>query len=240
MTGPPGPAVLLVQVRDHAAAERQEAECFSRALSISPEDLETHSVARQPRLDWGRVKDFDLLLIGGAGEHSVTREYEFSPFLDEVLARWIEDGRPFFGSCYGHHVLGRLFGGAVIEDPASEEIGTFEIDLTAAGREDPLFSGLPPTFLAQLGHHDRVSALPANLIELARSKLCTNQALKVVGKPAYSTQFHPEMGVAEMRRRLLMYRDGYLDSETADGLLGSLRSSPETGRILTRFLELYF
>ena len=187
------------------------------------------------------VEAADLLLLGGAGEHSVTRRYDFSPFLDEILVRWIEEGRPFFGSCYGHHVLAQLYGAEIICDPASEEVGTFDVSLTEAGRRDPLFHDLPPTFPAQLGHHDRVSELPAGLVELARSELCAIQALRVEGLPVYSTQFHPEISISQMRDRLLMYREGYLEPDvTWDSLMASLRATPDAARILRSFVAAYF
>ncbi len=233
--------VLLLQVRGHAKAEAQEIVCFEEALGDYAENLDRHNLVSEPRLRWSDLDGVDLLLLGGAGAHTVTREYEFTPYLNEALERWIESGRTFFGSCYGHHVMAKLYGAEVIEDPATEEVGTFEVRLTEAGCNDPVFSGLPARFPAQLGHHDRVAGLPERLLELADSKRCRNQALRVKGRPAYSTQFHPELSLARMRDRLMMYRDGYLGSDvTLNGLLETLRPSPDSGRLLRRFVETYF
>ncbi|MFQ5527371.1 MAG: hypothetical protein ACE5GX_14045 [Thermoanaerobaculia bacterium] len=232
---------LLLQVRGHAKAEAQEIVCFSEALGTAGSGLDRYNLVSSPRIIWRDVEAADLLLLGGAGEHSVTKRHDFTPYLDEVLGEWIEAGRPFFGSCYGHHVLARLFGAEVIRDPSSEEVGTFDISLTPAGLCDPLFGTLPRTFSAQLGHHDRVSELPEGLVELARSKRCAIQAARVGERPAYSTQFHPEITEAQMRDRLMMYRDSYLDPDvTLDSLIESLGPTVEAGRLLKRFLEIYF
>lgn len=231
---------LLLQVRDHAGARDQEVACFAEALGCDVEDLDRYNLVSAPKLRWSDLGGVDLLLLGGAGKHTVTREYEFNPYLSEALERWIESGRSFFGSCYGHHVMAKLFGAAVVEDPATEEVGTFDVRLTAAGREDPVFSALPGVFGAQLGHHDRVGRLPERLVELADSERCSNQALRVRDRPAYSTQFHPELSLGRMRDRLLMYRDGYVGSEAAwKELVEGLRETPDAARLLRRFVETY-
>lgn len=231
---------LLLQVRDHADAQAQEVVCFAEALGCADEDLDRYDLVSAPALRWSDLGGVDLLLLGGAGKHTVTREYEFTPYLSEALERWIESGRSFFGSCYGHHVMAKLFGAAVVEDPTTEEVGTFDVRLTEAGREDPVFSVLPAVFGAQLGHHDRVGELPERLLELADSKRCAHQALRVRDRPAYSTQFHPELSLGRMRDRLQMYREGYVGSEAAwKELVESLRETPDAGRLLRRFVEIY-
>lgn len=214
--------------------------CFREALAGRGGRLETHNLVESPRIAWSDVRSADLLLLGGAGKHSVTRDYAFTPYLEEILRRWIDGERRFFGSCYGHHVLAKLYGARVIEDPESEEVGTFEVSLTDHGKADPVFGALPDTFPAQLGHHDRVAGLPDRLLELARSERCGNQALRVRGMPAYSTQFHPEISEPMMRERLVMYRDGYLGPEIEwDGLFRSLQPTPDAARLLRLFLETY-
>lgn len=231
---------LLLQVRDHAEAEAQEAACFSDALAGRGRELATYNLVQRPRIGWPDVASADLLLLGGAGQHSVTHDYAFTPYLEDVLRRWIEAERRFFGSCYGHHVLAKLYGARVIEDPECEEVGTFDVSLTEHGEADPVFGDLPGTFPAQLGHHDRVADLPDSLLELARSERCDHQALRVRGLPAYSTQFHPEISEPMMRERLMMYRDGYLGPEVEwDDLLGSLRPTPDAARLLRLFLDAY-
>jgi hypothetical protein len=78
--------------------------------------------------------------------------------------------------------LALALGGEVNRDDARQELGAFPIDLTEAGRSDPLFGLLPPTFDAQLGHHDHVDRLPPGVTLLATGRAVRNQAFKVDGK----------------------------------------------------------
>jgi GMP synthase (glutamine-hydrolysing) len=234
------PRILLLQVRDEPRAEEQERLCFLEALRLRPELLTCHNLVSEPDLSWDRVRGFDAVMVGGAGAHTVTRRYPFSGALREVLLRLVDAGRPLFASCYGHHALADALGGEVVTDRGSGEVGTFDVELTETGRRDPLFAGLPARFPVQLGHHDRVDRLPTGLVELAASARCRHQALRASGLPIYSTQFHSEMTVDHMAARLLMYRDGYLESLTRPEEVSSLlRPSPESAGLIRRFLELY-
>jgi GMP synthase (glutamine-hydrolysing) len=197
-------------------------------------------VVARPRLTWPDVKGADALIIGGAGEHSATHRYAFTPFMGDIVRRWLDEKRPFFGSCFGHHFVAALLDGAVEVDPRSEEVGTFEVSLTDVGRSDRLFGYLPKSFPAQLGHHDRVAVLPRGAEALAHSGRCANQAIRLAGGAAYTTQFHPEMSVTDMRERLLIYRDGYLGSDDHLAAVDRcLRPTKETRGLLSRFVQLF-
>ena len=234
------PRVLLLQIRTHREAERQEQLCFLERCGLAPEQLVCRNLVAEPELTWADVAGADAVMIGGAGSHSVTRDYPFSAPLTAVLLRLIDEDRPVFGSCWGHQLLAQALGGEVVTDPARGEVGTFAVELTPAAADDPLFAGFPRRFDVQLGHHDRVESLPPGVEELSYSEVCRNQALRVVGKPVYGTQFHSEMNVGHMRARLRMYRDAYLPAEQAEDELDLiLRPTPEADRILGRFLDLY-
>ena len=234
------PRALLLQVRDEIKAEEQERLCFLEASELLPERLNCHNLVSEPRLSWRRVRSYDIVMVGGAGAHTVTRIYPFSETLRHILLRLVEERRPLFASCYGHHALVDALGGSVVTDHGTGEVGTFEIELTEEGRRDPLFAGLPGRFPVQLGHHDRVDRLPAGLVELAASQRCGFQALRAPGLPIYSTQFHSEMTAEHMAARLIWYRDGYLAGRTTpDEVSRLLSASPEAAGLLRRFFELY-
>ena len=232
------PRLLLLQIRDQPEAERQEQACFIDACGIEVGQLATINVVATPRLTWEQVGAADALLVGGAGEHSATNEYDFTGPMGEVVARWLDERRPFFGSCFGHHFVARLLGGDVVTDPAREEVGSFDVELTSEGRDDPVFGGQPDRFTVQLGHHDRVAELPPGTEPMAHSERCPNQAIRL-GDLAYTTQFHPELTHDDIRSRLMMYREGYLganqDRAAIDRLL---RPSPQQARLLRRFVGL--
>jgi len=236
----PRPRLLLLQIRTSVVSLRQEREWFAERCAIPPESLATINLVERPVLRWDEVEGFDAVFVGGAGAHTAFEDHPFTGSLRRVVERLIEEERPFFGSCWGHQFLARVLGGNVVTDPAAEEVGTYDIELTTVGRSDPLFAGLPPVFAAQLGHHDRIVELPPDLVELARSERCPYQAVRIPGKPVYGTQFHPEMNHEQLRERLDVYRNSYLpDAAEYERLLQSLRPSPEAGSLLRRFLDLY-
>ena len=230
--------VVLLQVRDDEHAEAQERLCFLEACGLEPQQLTSVNLVTQPEVSWPQIESADALIVGGAGAHSATHPYPFTAGLESLIRQAVAASKPFFGSCFGHHVLVTALGGRVVTDHAAGEVGTFDIDLTTAGHEDPLLEGFPGRFPAQLGHHDRVTVKPPELVELAFSNRCRYQLLRVVDKPVYSSQFHCELTDQHLKARLEMYRDTYLAEETArEELSSTIRPSPWADSLLRRFLE---
>jgi len=236
----PQPLIVLLQVRSHPVPLHQEREWFRERCGVDPRHFRAINLVDHPELEWSHVADADAVMIGGAGAHSAHENHPFTRPLWMVVHRLLDEGRPLFGSCWGHQFLARVLGGTVIHDPPSSEVGTFSITLTAEGLRDPLFEGFPATFDAQLGHNDRIGTLPETMVELARSERCPYQAVRVEGRPAYGTQFHPEMTSDQLKERLEIYRDEYVAGPGEfERLTRRLRPSPHADRLLRRFLDLY-
>ena len=235
-----GLRVVLIQIRGLPQAERHEIWCVRQCTGLAPEQLYPWNVVKRPQVRWSELRDADAILIGGSGDHSVTRDYPFMPWLEDVVRNAVAAGKPLFGICWGHHMLARALGGRVATDPASEEVGTFAVQLCPVGIEDPLFADVPASFSANLVHHDCITELPPGFVELARSERCRCQAIRLTGQPVYGTQFHGEMTSDQLRRRLLMYRSEYIETEEeAETVVAGLRQTDEARRLLRRFLELY-
>lgn len=230
--------LLVVQIRDDARVEAQERDCFVSLSGLRPDQFDWWNVVDRPEIAFDDVDGYDAVVVGGAGAHSVTETYPFTAPLANVVVRLVEARRPLFGSCWGHQFLAAATGGEVITDLERKELGTFPIELTAAGREDPWLEGLPPSFGVQLGHHDRVLALPPGGVELARSERCPFQAFRLAEAPAYGAQFHVELDRERMLERAAVYRDEYLADDGAYELLeAALRATPESSTLFRRFLE---
>jgi len=230
--------VFLFQVRDDAEAEAQERLCFLESCGLAPHELESVNLVDHPHWNWSSADDADAYLIGGAGSHSATNQYSFSRSLHEIVRRIVDEGRPLFASCFGHHILVHALGGTVKTDHRRGEVGTFDVELTLEGRSDPLLNSFPPRFAVQLGHHDLAIQIPPECVELAYSERCRFQMLRVAGKPIYSTQFHPEMSDRHLRARLEMYRDSYVATQTSPGELSlPLRPSEWADTMLRCFFD---
>lgn len=234
------PRVALLQVRHDAFAEEQEQECFARACGVPRDSLLLVNLLRHPEVRATDLASAEVMILGGAGAHSALDDHPFTQPLSEVVMRWVDGGRPVFGSCWGHQFLGRLLGGSLVHDEERQELGSYLVETTAAGREDPLLEGLPDAFTVQLGHHDRVDRLPPGMEELARSELCPHQLIRLQGKPVYGSQFHPELRREDFLARLAVYRREYAPgAEAMRRVEEGLRPSPEASGLLRRFLELY-
>jgi GMP synthase (glutamine-hydrolysing) len=229
--------VLLIQVRDHRGAEEHEQRCFLGCLGLERDRLDCVNVVSAEVPSTAATAAADLVILGGAGAHSAYVDYPFTASLVDLVRELVERDRPFFGSCFGHQFLGRAMGGTVVHDPANEEIGTFEVELTLEGRQDPLFHGLPASFPVHLGHHDRVDELPAEVLTLATTARCSRQVIRVAGKPVYGSQFHCEMTEQDMRERVMMYAADYMPGEDPLGELSRrLRPTPVADQLLARFV----
>jgi len=230
---------VLIQIRDHLLAAEQEQECFRVRCRLDPGQMRVINLIHHPEIRWRDVADADVVMVGGAGGHSVTQTHAFTAPLREVVARLVAEDRPFFGSCWGHQFLAQVLGGTVVTDVDRKEVGTFPIAITTEGRRDPLLADLPPTFAVQLGHNDHIADEPPGIRVLASTERSLHQLIRVDGKPVYASQFHSEMNDDDMRARLKMYPVGYLNPDEVATFEAGLAPSPVADLLLDRFLTLY-
>jgi GMP synthase (glutamine-hydrolysing) len=164
------------------------------------------------------------------------------PWMEEVaeeLLRIGERGTPVLGVCFGHQLLGRAAGSKVGRNPKGREMGTVRVQLTAAGRTDPLFRGwVPEDGLAdvQATHLDSVDPVPPGATLLASNERCATQALRLSDAVA-SVQFHPELR-PETLRDLIESRAGALRAEglDPDSLRADVRETA-SARLLRAFAD---
>ncbi len=137
----------------------------------------------------GTADAFDAVLAFGGSMHPDEDDrFGWLEAEEELLRDVLEDGVPALGVCLGAQMLARAAGSPV--GPATEpEIGWLEVELTAAGHDDPVLGVLPARFDAFQWHH-YTFAVPARGAELARSDVCT-QAFRV--GDAWGLQFHAEV-----------------------------------------------
>ena len=228
---------LLIQIRTQDDPMRsQEVGCFARAIECDLSAIETFDLlAGVP--DEQKLSQFDAVLVGGSGDYSAAGESEWLDRTLEGLRRIIGIGKPTFASCWGFQAFSRAAGGRCIHDPAHAELGTIELQLTDAGRDDPLFGRLPSPFFAQAGHEDHVVALPPTGVLLASSSTVTNQAFRFADAPIYCTQFHPELELADFMARLETYPQYVkrIAGTTVDEFAKRCRKTPEARLLLKRF-----
>ncbi len=242
MSAFPNISALLIQARTEADMLQQELDCFLERTRLADGQIRTRNVVTDP-LDEDLPSGFDVVFIGGAGEFSAADDHTWIPGLLERVRRLVRSGTPLFGSCWGHQIIARALGGRVEHDSLRAEMGCLPVELTDAGRTDALFSGFPETFLANMGHHDRVTVLPPGAIELARSATQPFQSFRIAGVPVYGTQFHSELDAAREKERLIRYQKYYMDempdATALQGVMDALAETTEVDHLLYDFLRTF-
>lgn len=238
------PQILLLQARNPGdSAKEEELNSFAARLKIAHERITPYDLLNG-RLTLRTIRNYDALMVGGSGDYYVSKRNlpRFDSLL-EVLTEVAEIGHPTFASCFGFQCLVEALGGEIIHDPQNTEVGTFQLELTEAGRKDPLLEILPGLFRAQLGRKDRASKLPEGYASLAFSSRSPYQAFRVGSEPVWAFQFHPELNRNDNRMRFERYLEGYaahMSLEQQRQTLGSFQESPETEELLPCFMKLVF
>lgn len=166
------------------------------------------------------ARSYDAVMVFGGSMHPDQDGHH--PWLEReeaFLRAALAEDVPVVGVCLGAQMLARAAGGAVRPAPAPE-IGWIEVELTAAGHEDPVL-GVLPARTETFQWHSYTFDVPDGGTELARSALCT-QAFRTPGR-GWGIQFHAEVTLA--------MADAWLGEGLAE--LAGLRISPEEFRSQT-------
>jgi len=161
-----------------------------------------------------------LIILGGPMNADNTAEFPHLATELELIQGALQRDMSILGICLGAQLLAKALGGTV-HAGAGREIGWYPVDVTAAGRRDPVLS----TFGQQeevFQWHDDVIELPDHIEPLAGSENCPVQAFRH-GEHAYGFQFHLEVDGALIERWLTIPQhqpelaDGAIDPEQIRG-----------------------
>lgn len=238
------PRILIVQTGSAGALVPEHGDYpdwFRRALGAGEAEMPLLRAA--PGLG-GQKLDREALFRAKARGVLVTGSplslTEREPWMDELgdaLLRAGAAGTPVLGVCFGHQLLGRAAGGDVRANPRGREIGTVRVQLTPAGRKDPLFSWAESGEIeVQATHLDAVLPPPPGATLLASNEVCATQALRF-SETVASVQFHPELEPAPLRA-LIRSRAERLRAEglDPDRLEAQVRNT-EAAKVLRAFAE---
>jgi GMP synthase (glutamine-hydrolysing) len=161
---------------------------FDEVVEAAGHELERWVVplggAPQPVSSYGA-----MMVFGGSMHPDQDERFGWLEREADVLREALAEKVPLLGVCLGAQMLARAAGAGV--GPAREpEVGWFDVELTRAGREDPVLGVLPPRVEAFQWHHYTFE-IPSGASELARSDVCT-QAVRVAER-AWGIQFHAEV-----------------------------------------------
>ncbi|WOQ18635.1 glutamine amidotransferase [Raineyella sp. W15-4] len=237
---------LLLATRAEDAIADDEFEAFRRLGGLETDQLVRIRVDREP------LGELDLdawsgIVLGGSpfnssdpAESKSALQREVEALLARVMDAVVDQDFPFLGACYGVGTLG-THEGAAVDRTYGEAVGPVAVELTLAGRKDPVCAGLPARFDAFVGHKEAVRELPPGAVLLATSDPCPVQMFRIK-QNLYATQFHPELDADGLTRRIEEYKhNGYFHPHESEGLKDLARRSPvpHPRRLLRNFFRIY-
>ncbi|MBI5159883.1 MAG: glutamine amidotransferase [Micrococcales bacterium] len=219
---------MLVTTRVDDDATAAEVAAILRYADLTPESIR-HVRGEREGLPPELLDGMDALILTGSpftasdpAESKSADQLRVEEELRRMLDRVLAEDLPLLGACYGVSTLG-LHQGAVVDRTYGEPSGATTIELTDAGRADPVFRALPDRFDAFVGHKEAIRVLPPGAVLLATGAACPVQAFRI-GQHQYATQFHPELDVEGLVARVTLYRDaGYFPSHELDRIIDAAR-----------------
>lgn len=240
--------VLILQLRPEDATSNSEYACFLKYGQLQAKDtcrmrIEQSGIPADLKLD-----DYSAIIVGGSPFDISTPENkksdiqkkieaDFRHLLDQVVPRDF----PFLGACSGNGLLGSYLG-TNISTKYGEAVGCVKLDITEAGKQDPLLTGLPKLIDVLLGHKEACDTTPEGTTLLMTGNDCPVQMFRIGGN-VYATQFHPEGDAEEFILRINTYSNhGYFKPHEADALKEAVSTKPTlyAQEILRRFVSRYF
>lgn len=230
---------LLIQIRDNPQVREEEHNSFCEFSRLEHDQIDIFNVFDQPHFSPTIVDGYDGVFVGGASEASVL-EPELFPFVGnsiELMRYCIDQSIPVFASCFGYQLAVLAMHGSIVRDHKDFEMGTIPIKLCEAAKDDPIYSDTPNPFMAVSVHRERATETPHGCIELAATDKCPH-SFKVVDKPFWAFQFHPEVNKKILVERLTVYKNAYTDGDDhLNKVLSEAVETPESNHLLAKFVD---
>ena len=197
------PKVLVIVHDKDGNLNELAAPLAEEGLFLDIWDAE-HNKSNIPKLD--ELDQYDgIISLGAQAGVLEEAEYDWMPHERKILEWALKTETPLLGLCFGSQLIASAAGGEVYKAEIGE-FGWTEVDMAPEAADDPVLGALGEKPLAFYFHYDTFT-LPENATLLG-----TTNGIKEayrIGSSAWATQFHPEVGLAQMLSWFSTYRDSY-------------------------------
>ena len=164
-------------------------ESFNRISKVAPFNVTYHLPALYGASSLHKEYNgntLGIIVLGSAT--SVNDKNQWQDEIVKILLDGANNNVPILGLCYGHQLLGKIFGGKV-EPLWDGEIkrGNRLVDL-----KNNLMWGKSQSGLLLYSHQDGITQIPPNFNILGSSKMVSIEAIEANDKPIWGFQTHLE------------------------------------------------
>ena len=238
---------LIMQLRPEDDTSDNEYAAIMKYGGLQSKDAHRLRIEKNGIPDDLELDQYSGIIVGGspfdistpADDKSAIQkkiEEDFKKLFDQV----VPNDFPFLGACSGNGLLGSYLGTS-ISSRYSEPVGSARLDITEAGKADPLLTGFPDSITVLLGHKEACDNVPDGAVLLMTGNDCPVQMFRV-GRNVYATQFHPEGDSEGFTLRIHAYKHhGYFKPHEANCLIDAVcaEETPYAQEILKRFVNRY-
>ncbi|MGB5767572.1 MAG: glutamine amidotransferase [Arenicellales bacterium] len=238
---------LIMQLRPEDDTSDNEYAAIMKYGGLQSKDAHRLRIEKNGIPDDLELDQYSGIIVGGSPFDISTPEVDksaiqkkieedFKKLFDQV----VPNDFPFLGACSGNGLLGSYLGTS-ISSRYSEPVGCARLDITEAGKADPLLTGFPDSITVLLGHKEACDNVPGSAVLLMTGTDCPVQMFRV-GRNVYATQFHPEGDSEGFTLRIHAYKHhGYFKPHEADCLIDAVgeEDTPYAQEILKRFVNRY-
>lgn len=229
--------VLFLQFRDDES-RTHERDSVLKLSGLQSSDLKIMQVNRRlPTLS--DLDGVQAILLGATGQETIMKE---DPVRLDQLAIFLREARnrkiSMLGFNYGAHLLTIVFGGSVVHDPSTKEVGICTVMKDEDSKNDPIFKHFPDRFYVLTGHINRIESLPSGAQLLLHSEKCPFEGWGFPTEGIYALEFQVELDTDTLAQRLVAYQETFVSEPgELEHYLLTLQATPESLRVLPLFFS---
>ena len=238
---------LIMQLRPEDDTSDNEYAAILKYGGLDSKDTRRLRIEKNGIPDDLMLDQYSGIIVGGSPFDISTPEQDKSAIQKKIERDFnrlfdliVPNDIPFLGACSGNGLLGSYLGTS-ISTRYGEAVGCAKLDITEAGKADPLLSGFPEQINVLLGHKEACDTVPDGATLLMTGNVCQVQMFRVRNN-VYATQFHPEGDSDGFTVRIHAYKHhGYFEPDEADNLINAVceEDTPYAQEILRRFVNHY-